>query len=237
MLPLWVSCHSRICSSPLWCCLLRSCVTCRNWHVILCGESCSSSAASLSSDHWSPAQSLQSSFSSTHCSSFPDLWSAVSAQRQLLPMECMSSLKISYVLHCCLCRSAVRTQDSGFSESTDGDKLLFFSRLTLWVSTASLLLLKHFLSLLDSLLERLLHLLSCILQEKQDDSESHWKLLALNHHGWTDESSKNGTDNQWVFCYNHHTWLSYKDQVMNARIIKVEMDLRCRASHDSVLLA
>ncbi len=76
---LWVSCHSRICSSPLWSCSSRS--------VLPAGTGCdpvllkAAPAQRLSSsDHWSPAPVAPVVLQLDSLLAFPDLWSAVSAQ-------------------------------------------------------------------------------------------------------------------------------------------------------------
>jgi len=86
-------------------------------------------------------QSLQSSFSSTHCLLF-----LISDQPYQIRAASLNgwvdelSKDPLTVLHCCLCRALLghTVIQASVSLNWDWDKLLFFSRLTLWDSTASL---------------------------------------------------------------------------------------------------
>ncbi len=85
-------------------------------------------------------QSLQSSFSSTHCLLF--LISDQPYQLRAASLNGADELSKDplIVLHCCLCRALLghTVIQASVSLNWDWDKLLFFSRLTLWDSTASL---------------------------------------------------------------------------------------------------
>ncbi len=85
-------------------------------------------------------QSLQSSFSSTHCLLF--LISDQPYQLRAASLNGADELSKDplTVLHCCLCRALLghTVIQASVSLNWDRDKLLFFSRLTLWDSTASL---------------------------------------------------------------------------------------------------
>ncbi len=85
-------------------------------------------------------QSLQSSFSSTHCLLF--LISDQPYQLRAASLNGADELSKDplTVLHCCLCRALLghTVIQASVSLNWDWDKLLFFSRLTLWDSTASL---------------------------------------------------------------------------------------------------
>ncbi len=85
-------------------------------------------------------QSLQSSFSSTHCFLF--LISDQPYQLRAASLNGADELSKDplIVLHCCLCRALLghTVIQASVSLNWDWDKLLFFFRLTLWYSTASL---------------------------------------------------------------------------------------------------
>ncbi len=124
-------------------------------------------------------QSLQSSFSSTHCLLF--LISDQPYQLRAASLNGADELSKDplTVLHCCLCRALFRTHsDSGFSESElrlRQTSLLLQTHLMRLHSLSQLL--EIFLSLLDSLLERLLCLLQLLLQDKQmivNLTENYW---------------------------------------------------------------
>ncbi len=136
---LWVFCHSRICSSPLWSCSSKS--------VLPAGTGCDPVCWKLLQLSVSPPQiidlllqSLQSSFSSTHCLLF--LISDQPYQLRAASLNGADELSKDplTVLHCCLCRALLghTVIQASVSLNWDWDKLLFFSRLTLWDSTASL---------------------------------------------------------------------------------------------------
>ncbi len=85
-------------------------------------------------------QSLQLSFSSIHCSLF--LISDQPYQLRAASLNGADELSKDplTVLHCCLCRVLLghTVIQASVSLNWDWDNLLFFSRLTLWDSTASL---------------------------------------------------------------------------------------------------
>ncbi len=131
---LCVSCHSRICSSPLWSCSSRSMCYLQELDVILCVWKLLQLSVSPPQIIDLLLQSLQSSFISTHCLLF-----LISDQLYQLRADELSKDPLT-VLHCCLCRALLghTVIQASVSLNWDWDKLLFFSRLTFWDSTASL---------------------------------------------------------------------------------------------------
>ncbi len=76
---LWVSGHSRICSSPLWSCSSRSVLPEGTGCDPVCVKAAPAQRLS-SSDHWSPAPVAPVVLQLDSLLAFPDLWSAISAQ-------------------------------------------------------------------------------------------------------------------------------------------------------------
>ncbi len=84
------------------------------------------------------------------------------------------------VLHCCLCRALLG--HTVIQASDESELRLRQTSLLLQTHLMRLHSLSQLLEIFLSLLECLLHLLQLLLQDKPHDSESHRKLLALNHH-------------------------------------------------------
>ncbi len=122
-------------------------------------------------------QSLQSSFSSTHCSLFL-IFDQPYQLRAASPNGVHELSKDPLtVLHCCLCRALLGHTVIQASASLRRRQTSLLLQTHLMRLHSLSLLLKIFLSLLDSLLERLLHLLQLILQEKRmivNLTENYW---------------------------------------------------------------